>query len=312
MRGVREGLRNEIAGEIKKLNNFNPRIQPGTEVKRRLEYYAIMMLLPAILLAGSCMPEKEVAKQFLENPVGINILLIPAQTLYKYNHKGESILHFDSLTDAQQDSALYENSRFIKFVDDSSYLDTYVNSFIDELRELGFKVYLDTAMESYLAQQPQSYRVKMAQVQLDEYVYPYEDQEAFYDSIYTRIVELNAVDASTWFELNKITGSRTKKTVLYSTFTSTDEFNGRFYNDPLTGDVHFTYTINSLNFRDLYELAQYYGRKQASYLFDYFMNQYITYHMPQGMSPEGYFHYNRFKKTVVRTDDEGFEVLDNP
>jgi len=257
------------------------------------------------------MPEKEIGKTFVQNASGINIQLFTTDMLYKENHKGEVIPGFDSLTPSRQDSALYASSRFIRYVDDSAYLVTYINNFIDELRTLGFKVYLDTSLESFLRAQSQSYVVNMAQLELDEYFYPFEDSEDFGDSTYFKRVELNAVDASSWFEVNKLNASRPVKTILYSAFTATDELQSRFSNNLLLGDVVYTYKIDSLKVDDIYDLAAYAGKKNASYLFDFFMNQYIAYHMPQGMEPMGLYHYNRFQKSVVRNDEEQFEVIDS-
>ncbi|MDP4282360.1 MAG: hypothetical protein Q8867_09460 [Bacteroidota bacterium] len=255
--------------------------------------------------------EKKLAKSFVNKMPEINIQLFTPQSLYKYNHKGEKIPGFDSLTEAQQDSALYTNSRYIRYIDDSIYLDKYINSLIDELRALGFKVYLDNSTDSFLRQKPQSYVLNLAQVQLDEYLYPLEDEEPYSDSIYYRVFYLNALDASSWFELNKLNAAKPVKTVLYSSFTSTDGFKGRFYVDPFTMNPQYKYNIDSLTVKDAYDLAGFLGKKHASYLYDFFLNQYILYHLPEDVEMEDYYHFNRFRHTVSPTEDDRFEILDN-
>jgi hypothetical protein len=280
-------------------------------VKSKYPLLVPWLVLVPVIFMGSCMPEKEIAKKFIETRAGIHLQVFTPQFLYKYNHKGEEIPGFDSLTETQQDSALYTDSRYIRYIEDSIYLDKYVNNFIDELRELGFKVFLDTSLEAFLAGQPQSYLVNIAQIQLDEYIYPYEEQEVFFDTVFYKLVDVNAVDASVWFELNKLNAQNPVKRVLYSSFTTTDGLDGRFYSDPLTWNVQYRYTLDTLRIEDIYDLAAYTGRKHASFLFDYFMNQYIAYHMPEGMDVLGYFHYNRFRNTVTLTEDEMFEVLDS-
>ncbi len=272
------------------------------------------LFLILVLLAigtGSCSVEQEIGKQFVQNAPGISIQLFTTNILYKNNHKGEDIPGFDSLTADQQDSALYYSSRFIQHVNDSAFLVAYINNFIDELRELGFKVYLDTALEKVLKAQNQAYMVNMAQVQLDEYYYPYEDEEQFGDSIFYKYIQLNAVDASSWFEVSKLNAEKPVRTILYSSFTATDALNGRFYNNPFSGAVAYTFKIDSLEMNDIHDLAVYSGKKDASYLFDFFMNQYIAYHMPGGEEPAGKFHYNRFKKGIIQNDAEQFEVIES-
>src|ERR1035438_4076049 len=99
------------------------------------------------------------------------------------------------------------------------------------------------------------------------------------------------------------------KTVLYSTFSGSDGFNGRFYVDPFTYEVRYKFKIDSLKLNDVYELASYAGKKNASYLFDFFLNQYIAFHMPDGQDPMDYYHFNRFRHFITSAGDEKFEVL---
>ena len=273
--------------------------------------FILFTLTWVMVWLGACAQEKEIGKQFVQNAAGFNIQLFTLNSLYKNNHKGEVIPGFDSLSPAQQDSALWFSSSFIQHVDDSLYLVTYVNNFIDEIRALGFKVYLDTSLVGFLKGQSQSYVVNIAQVELDEYYYAYEDKEQFGDSVYYKNVSLNAVDASSWFELSKLNAEKPVKTVLYSAFTATDALDGRFYNNPFSGEVIYSYKIDSLKLTDIYDLAAYSGKKHASFLFDFFMNQYIAYHMPEGIDMRGSFHYNRFRKSIVREDEEQFEILES-
>jgi len=253
--------------------------------------------------------EKKLAQTFVKTPPEIDLQLFTPDILFKFNHKGEEIPGFDTLTDSFQDSALYVNSKFIQFVDDSIFLEGYMNNFIEELRALGFNVFLDHSVDSFLQRKPQSYIVNISQVQLDEYKYPLADSETYEDTVYTKTFQLNSVDVSTWFELSKINTPKPQKTVLFSSFTATDGFDGNFLINTFTGDIQYKYKLDSLKLTDIYDLAAYSGRKDASYLFDFFMNQYIAFHLPKGIEPLYLLHYDRFHKTVVATEDEGFEIL---
>lgn len=254
------------------------------------------------------MPEKKLARDFISMPEKINIQIISPSIVYKFNHKGEKIKGFRKLDESEQDSALFASSQYVQYVDDSIYLEKYVNSFIDELRKLGFGVYVDNSMDTFLQGKQQSYVLNMAQVQLDEYILPYEDSAMSGDSVYYKRFDLNAVDASTWFELNKLNAQSPKKTVLYSSMTASDAFDGAFYAEPFSMEVHYRYTIDSLVVRDVYDLAVYSGRQQADYLFDYFMNNFITLSM-KGMQPMGYLRYDRRGNALYFTEDERFEVI---
>jgi hypothetical protein len=279
--------------------------------KNKIVGLLILFLVSATLLP-SCAVDRKIGNTFIETPPPIQILLFPPDALYKYNHKGEAIAHFDSLTAAQQDSALFWSSKFIRNIDDSLFLENYVNSFLTELRKLGFTVYLPEAVDSLLKEQPQVYVLNMAQLQLDEYNYPYDDEAVFYDTRYIKTTDLNAVDFSVWYEISKMNSKNPRKTVLYSTHTMTDGLDGSFFLEPFTDEVRYRYRIDSITVNDVLLIATNLGKKHASYLYDFFLNQYIAYHMPQGETPYWYYHYNRFQKRLdPAEDDEQFELLNN-
>ena len=235
--------------------------------------------------------------------------MIPPDYVFKYNHKGESITRFDELSPNQQDSALWVNSKYIRYLSDSLLLENYMNNFIKELRKLGFNVYLNRSIDSFMTGKPQSYVLDLAQMQLDEYFYPLEDEESYMDTVYYKKTNLNAMDFACWFDLSKANLENAKKTTLYTTATAYDTFEGRFYNDPFSGSVRYKYKIDSLEVKDVYDMAAYLGKKHAGYLFDFFMNQYIAKHMPDGMTVQDYYHYSPSSHGFFPADEDRFEIL---
>ncbi|MBC8457644.1 MAG: hypothetical protein H8D67_06585 [Deltaproteobacteria bacterium] len=265
-----------------------------------------------ILVAGftACTPEYKLAKEFRENPPGFFLHVIPPELLYKYNHKGEIIEGFNRMNTIQQDSALFYSSGFIQFINDSVFLENYVNGFLEELRNLKFTVTIGHEVDSLLLRQPQSYELSIAQIQVDEYFYPYEDQELFYDTLFYKNFDLDAIDFSVWLELSKLGGSKNAKAILYSSHMASDDLEGEFMFDPFRQDVKYSYRIDSLEVDDIYNIAAFLGKVHASYLYDFFLNQYISFHIPQGFRPQVYYHYNRFRNSFVPVEEERFELLD--
>ena len=283
-------------------------------LKALLKYFIVFfaVMFSSSLLFSSCGIEKKIANDFVKNLPEINLQVFTPAYVYKYNHKGEQVPGLASMSDREQDSALMAGSKFIQYIDDSLFLDHYVNNFIDELRALNFKVYLDSSLDSLLSGKPQSYVVNLAQVQLDEYTYPLEDAEPVDDTVYRMKFDLNAVDGESWFELSKLNSQKPVKTVLYSAFTANDAFQGNFFIDPFSNrGVRYKYKIDSLKVRDIYNMAEFMGKKNASYLFDYFMNQYVAYHMPEGVEVRTIYHYNRFRRLLEKVDDDRFEVQES-
>ena len=267
------------------------------------------MLFSGLLFLTSFFPEQKVAKTFTGTHQELNLLVKPPDYVYKFNHKGELVEKFDSLKPAQQDSALWASSRYIQFISDSIILEKYMNNFIGELRTLGFNVILSSSADSFDASKPQSYLLDLSQMQIDEYIYPFEDEGDFSDSMYYKKIALNAVDFSCWFDLRKAKSDKPKTTVLYSSSTSYDSFDGRFFNDPLTGRIRYRYSIDSLSLADVYSMAPILGKQHAGYLYDFFLNQYIAKNMPEGLEISDYYHYNRKRNSIAPAYDERFSIL---
>jgi hypothetical protein len=276
-----------------------------------MAFIRIRSVILVFALAGlvSCLPEQKLARNFVKSAMKIRLMVTPPDYVYKYNHKGEGIEGFSELNEAAQDSALLASSDFIQYLSDSLILETYVNRFIGELRKAGFEVYLPDQMDAFLSDQSQAYMVNLAQIQLDEYYYPYTDKETIDDSTYVKKINLNAVDMSVWIELSKANASKPRKTILYNSQTAYDDFQGLFKSDGWTGTVRYIYKLDSLTVANVYDMVKYLGEKHGEYLFDFFMNQWVAFSMPPDQYINYYYHYNRRQNILEVTEDERFEIL---
>ncbi|MBE0646879.1 MAG: hypothetical protein IH596_03750 [Bacteroidales bacterium] len=274
---------------------------------RTLTYFLIIF----VTVVTACTPEYKLAKEFRETPRELYFHVTPPATVYKYNHKGELVEDLNQLNQAEQDSALYYSSGFIQYINDSVFLENYVNGFLDELRSLKLDVFIGHEADSFLLSKAQSYEITIAQVQLDEYFYPYEDQEYYYDTLFYKKFDLDAVDFSIWLELSKLGGSGNSKAILYSTHMASDNLEGEFVIDPFRQDVKYSYTVDSLKVEDIPDIASFLGKVHASYLYDFFLNQYVAFHLPKGYQPQFYYHYNRFRNSFIPVEEERFELLDS-
>ncbi len=274
----------------------------------RIKYLAIILGLCLLFLA-SCLPEQKFARDFVKKGPKIRLLVTPPDYIYKYNHKGEQIEGFAKMTDKEQDSALFFSSLFIQRMNDSIILENYVNQFIAELRASNFDVYLPDQMEEFLTDKTQAYTVNISQIQLDEYIYPFEDKEPINDTVYYRKFDLNAMDFSVWLELSKVNAEKPRKTVLYDSESAYDSFDGNFVVDPWTSSVRYKFHLDTLSLKDIYGMCGYLAKKHGEYLFDFFMNQWVAFNMPQTQYGTYYYHFNRKRNVMEATEDEMFEIL---
>jgi len=263
-----------------------------------------------LLFLASCLPEQKLAQSFEKSGPKIRLLVTPPDYLYLYNHKGEAIEGFSEMNDKQQDSALFSSSLFIQRISDSALLETYVNQFISALRSAKFEVYLPNQVDSFLVSQSQSYMVNISQIQLDEYTFPLEDKEPINDTVYYKRFNLNAMDFSVWFELSKVNSEKPRKTILYDSQSAFDSFDGNFIVDPWSNSVRYKYHIDTLGLVDVYDMAKYLGRVHGEYVFDFFMNQWVAFNMPQNQYSPYYYHYDRRRKMMEVTEEDRFQILD--
>jgi hypothetical protein len=269
------------------------------------------LLVITAMLLHSCLPEQKLSRIFTQSRQMISIRVTPPELIYKFSHKGELIEDFELMSQAEKDSALVINSKYIRYLSDSIVLENFMNNFIDELRQLGFNVYLDFPGDSFPLSGPQSYLVNVSQLQFDEYIYTLEDQAEFFDSVFTKKINLEAMDISAWFDLKKSGIENAKTTVLYATNTATSAFDGRFYADPFSGRIRYKYTMEELKLEELYQVSAKLGKKYAGFLYDFFLNQYLAKNMPPGEELLDYYHFDRDRNMITPAWEDRFEVIGN-
>ncbi len=214
------------------------------------------------------------------------------------------------MNEESRDSALYYNSKFIQYLNDSDFLSVYVSSLKAELEEYGCKVYNEGQLDTFLTLKETAYVFSAAQVEVEENVDPvveeavYDDTLSYYKNFNLRIVRLNS-----WFELSKLNADTGKPKVLFSSFFIEDRLKGRFWRHPLMMDVKYRYVLNEVKLEDIYGLAEYAGKKNASYLFDYLFNDYYDERYPESLPQQRYWHYNKLDRDISDAGDNKFIIL---
>ena len=262
-------------------------------------------LLPAaLLLTLSCTSQKRLVKQAV---LGFNppaIILMYPEFIFKKNSNTRLIKGFDKMDKDQQDSALYYSSKYIQYIRDSIYLSVYIPSLIEELNQYGFKVYAENQLDTFLTIKEPAYVISIAQVEVDENVDPVVEEDVFDDTLsYYKNFDLKIVRLNTWIELSRMNAEKGKPKVLFSSFFVEDQLNGRFRRHPLLMDVKYKYLLNEVRLEDVFGLADYAGKKNASYLFDYLFNTYYREQHPDSLATQRYWHYNKLTNELRDAGD---------
>ena len=274
-------------------------------MRKKISFGFVGVLLLAIFF--SCSPERRLARVFLKqkNQKGAVLVVQP----FELSMTNNNVYRLDSAKlpkGISIDSLLFQQTKVLKNVSDSIFLEKYVNSFIKNLRSLGYQVYLPNQLDAFRNQKLPAYILKFAQVDLGEEIYPDVIKDKILGDGYSKTFYLNLLSLNTWFEFEAQDTLWNK--VLYAEDAIMDELNGEFVLDQKTNAPILYYTIDSLKVDDAYSMAEESAKKYASYFNDFLMNAYIKKHFPANVQPSQFFHYEADQKMLFPLD-EGFEEL---
>lgn len=263
-----------------------------------------------LLTLGSCSTERQVAREYLEIRPDKNILIMSPDFIYKTNLKGDDIKGLESLPKYKKDSVLIAKSLYLKNISDSLLLKKYLSSLVNELKKYGMNVYTEANIDSFLQLDKPSYMFNLAQLELEEYILPVEEEEVFDDTVlYYKTFKLNAVNINSWFEVTKMNADSSGRKVLYASHYVFDYLKGSFRKHVFTGDVKFRYVQKEIEVGDIYDLAEELGRKYAGYIFDYILNEHIRENLHDKINPNKYYHYDRNSGALKNAYDDRFTEL---
>jgi len=273
----------------------------------------LLLLLITSFVVGSmtsCSIERKLGREYLKKKNPSAVLLLSPDFIYKSSFKVPDVDNFNALPTDVQDSLLFFSSDLVQYISDSVFFDTYLKGISLGLRQLGFTVYRQAAASDFINNGLNAVIVNLAQLQLEEFYDSISDDASYGDEEnYNYELFINALNVNSWFELSRLNQNDTMKRILYSSTTYTDYFDGGFRYFPLTGDVKYYYTLDTLTVDQVYTNASYTGYKYAGYLFDYMMNTYISQHMPNGIVPEKNFTFDRNSVKLRKSKGLGFTII---
>lgn len=267
-------------------------------VLRKIIYCSTCFLILSGL--ASCSLERKVAREYIEKDHSRSLLVIPPSFIFKVSLKEWQLDSAEMLADSEIDSLLFENSLYLKYIDDSIFLDYYISNYIAEMEGYGFEVYVEDSLSAFLTGKNNAFIVNMAQLELEEYVMPIKEEEEFGGYIYYEVIDLNAVNLNSWFEISRVNGNENVE-LFFSSMYATDGLDGLFKYNYFTGEVQFQYEIDTLTLDAIYRLGALAGYTYAGYTFDYLLNSYID----KRMQEEGryrsdvFYHYNRQQRYLT-------------
>jgi hypothetical protein len=270
---------------------------------RKLIYLPVVVILSILT---SCYPEWRLARSYIDSDPGVSILVMPANYIFKKNLKVDELDDTTGFSRDALDSALMANSVFLQRLSDSIFLEAFVNSMIDEFIGLGYRVYTENMLDSFLFAQGPAYFLNIAQIELEEHYNVHEDKQEYGEYVYYKHVDMNAITYNFWFELSELNDESAEPKLFFASETINDVVYGYFSENLFTGDIKYLYDVDELDMDIVYNYAAYFGRRYAGYTFDYLMNRYVEEQWPQEKTLRYYMHYKRENNTLDPTINDRF------
>ncbi len=266
-------------------------------------FFQVLLLVWGGTVQGQS--ERKMAKAFVSiASAGIPVQVRPPAFLYKYNLKTGVLDSVSYANTRQKDSILWVHSDFIRRIDDSVFISRFMKGYLSELKMYGFRLQ-DTVTGN------NGYRIHVAQIELEEQFYPYADTAYYGNDVYVHRQRLNALDVSSWFQVQGPMVKGAKGKVLFAENLLTDNLEGHFDVDPYSGDIKYLYTLDTLTVKKIYSYAQNLGRTYAGYTFDYLLNAFLRQKVPASKRNKHYWRYDPYRKKFFYAYDDRFVPLDN-
>lgn len=271
-----------------------------------MRFRFVFLLFLSILFFSACSLERKYAKEFIKQKNGqVAVLVVQPFSLDMYNNTEYFLDSLNLPEDYPIDSLLFQQTKLLKHVSDSIFLENYLNSFINALRKSGFQVFLPDELEAFKDVESPAYIFRFAQVELSEEVEPFVISEEFSGTDFYKSFDLNLVTLSNWFEFEARDTAWRK--VFYAEDAVVDEISGEVFMSKVTKAPVLYYAMDSLSVAEVYQMATDVGNKYASFFTDYLMNAYIEKQFSKDLKTSVIFHYDAKNKMLYPyLGEEGF------
>lgn len=265
-------------------------------------------LLLILALLASCSADRKLAKTFITAEKNISLLVMEPDFLYKISLKDYEIEDEEALSEAEKDSILYSKSLYLQYISDTTFISKFVRSYMNGLEKYGYTVYPEENLADFFNDTSESFIINIAQLSLEEFVYPYESEFLVYDEVFSiNGIDLNAMNVNAWFEIQKANAIGEKPQILFASDPIFDELQGEVKQQIFQRDMYFEYNIDSLTLDNVFLYTEKLAAKYSGYTYDYFLNKYI---LEKGddfyYEEKPYYHYDPKTGDIEPAYDQRF------
>ncbi|MFK5855610.1 MAG: hypothetical protein QM503_05730 [Bacteroidota bacterium] len=273
-------------------------------------FIKIFTITILVFLVVSCNPEKKLAIDFVYGANSKNILVLTPDYLFKKNLKTYLMDSLEIRDDENKDSLLLLHSDFLNDLNDSLFIANYVLGYTKSLSNFGFNVFTQKETEQFLLKDSNSFQVNIAQIELEETLYTFRDEEIIFDNRFYHDHNLNAIYINSWFEISNLDDNNSSNNIYFSSDMITDIADGIFDYDIFSNQIRYMYNLDSLEQDVLYAYAYRLGLEYAGYTFDLLLNNKLNKELAPGVRSTKYWRYDPINHNFYIATDDKFILLD--
>jgi len=271
-----------------------------------------LFVLASVVLMASCSPQRKLAKTYVDQRNEWGVLVLFPDQVFKINDRYDRDERgLSRLSEIEQQDSLIKQTLFLKQLDDSLLLNTFKKEYWEALSKYDVELYSEADFNRFYERDSLSWIANVAQIELQEFISDYEDEDNFFGMRYTHTVPLNGVNLAVWVELNALNEDAKENQVFFTDQNIYDYHEGQFYYDFATGSVNYYYDVDTLKVNELMDFVGFMGRLSAAYTYDQLLNNRLQSTEKSETEQSIYFRYDPFVKRLFQTEFDRFIELDN-
>lgn len=282
--------------------------------KEFMKYHWLYISLIGIMLAvvlSSCNPQKKLARQFTEQAPDWGVLVLMPEQIFMLNERYDrDEKDMSQFTDFEKNQELLNQTLLLNSLNDSIVRVVFENAYLSTLRKYDVKVFTESDFENFNERDSLSWIANVAQLEVQEFIENYEDEDNFYGLSYMQTVPLNAINLAVWVEISQLNQTNQKAEVYFTDQNLFDQLESEFVYDFPTASVNYYYSIDSLKTQDIYDFAGFMGRLTASYTYDQILNNKLENNIPEIQGEQQFYRYDPFVKRLFSTEFDRFILLE--
>lgn len=268
---------------------------------------SLLTFFMLVLLLASCSAERKMANKLARDTSRIAVLLITTEEIYADQMTDPEVDGWENMDTYMQDSLRLVSSRVVKELSGKQYLNIFRQSYSRELGRYGIKVFGESELDAFHSWEGDAWLVSLAQVEVQESVEKVRDDEVVNGILYAYDFPVTNINIASWFEVARVNASSDDPMeVLFASYDISDDYQGYFTQNFVTGEVGYRLSTDTLNLEKFYTAVAFTGRLYAGYTFDHILNARLNNQIAAQEKTGRFYRYDPYRRFLFTTEKDKF------